>query len=297
MTECHLHLHLEPEQRKRRSIRSENTETWSRESFFESHQLDSPNRTVVTAWDLHEFISGLAVEQRAQEVEYVELRLSPRRFIADGLTWDQFLTISHRTMTEIQGVAIRGILLVNRDSPSNFIDDACEKVAECLPKSFVGVDIAGDDQIRSDLPRLTDYCEIARRAGLGVTIHAGEFGDMEAIWSALDDFGASRISHALGAANSPALMARMAAEEILVELSLSSNRALGAWREHERHPAADFLDKGISVCFNSDVPLHTRADLGKEYELAQRCLGLTSSDIHAIQTAAKGRIFDSGVVS
>jgi adenosine deaminase len=179
---------------------------------------------------------------------------------------------------------MRAVLLVNRDSPRPLIDEFHERVEQGLPPVFVGIDLAGDEIRFPDAASFCPLFESARARGLGVTVHAGEFGGEASVWQALDDLGASRIGHGLSA--SAALLERLRRDAILIETSLSSNVALGAVISLQVHPARILLERDIPVCFNADVPLHTGRSFPDELGMAAELLEASAVDVLRIQARA-----------
>ncbi|MEV2242138.1 hypothetical protein [Micromonospora sp. NPDC049891] len=288
----HLHLHLEPERRKRAQLGLRNAARHrnSAAAFFASHDVRNRTRLPVTRDDLGAFIRAIHAEQRREQVDYAELRLSPRRFLLDGLPLEEFLHTAHAAMQPLEGPTIRGILLVNRDSDEEFLEQCTARLGD-LPTTFVGVDLAGDESRHSDITAFRGLFTAARALGLGVTVHAGEFGDLDGIWRALDELGAQRLGHALAAARSPALLERLRDDEVLIEVSLSSNLALGAVTSVALHPVRVFLDAGIPVSFNTDIPMESRSTLPGELALAAELLGLTTEEVVAVQREAARFVF------
>ncbi|MTK04524.1 hypothetical protein [Micromonospora sp. CP22] len=288
----HLHLHLEPERRKRAQLGLPTAPQYrnSAAAFFASHDVRNRTRVPVTGDDLGTFIREIHAEQRHEHVDYAELRLSPRRFLVDGLSLEEFLQIAHATMQPLESPAIRGILLVNRDSTRDFLEQ-CTAHLDDLPATFVGVDLAGDESRYPDVTAFRDLFTAAKAIGLGVTVHAGEFGDLDGVWRALDELGAQRLGHALAAVRSPSLLKRLRDDKVLVEVSLSSNLMLGAVASVALHPVRVFFDAGIPVSFNTDIPIESRSTLPAELALAARLLGLTTEEVVAVQRGVARFVF------
>lgn len=291
----HFHLHLEPEERKRASLGLGRYDYRSREQFFDAHRLGRKDRVAVTGKDLETFLTDLHEEQRAQSVDYVELRLSPRRFVSDGMSWTEFLRKSHAVLRRLDDPRVRAILLLNRDSPPSLIDECHQHVKDGLPSTFVGLDLAGDEVRFPQTDAFRSLFESARAGGLGVTVHAGEFGGPEHVWRALDELGALRIGHGLAAVVSTSLLERLGRDAVLVETSLGSNLALGAVNSLQDHPARVFAERGIPLCFNADVPLHTGRTLVNELAMAADLLGTDYSDVVELQSRAALFAFGRGV--
>ncbi|MCG5437024.1 adenosine deaminase family protein [Micromonospora foliorum] len=283
---AHLHLHLEPERRKRIQMGLAASEpSRDKRAFFAAHDVGNGARLPVTGQDLRDFIVQVHAEQRREGVDYVELRLSPRRFLLDGLPTHEFVHIAAAAMQPLRRPIVRGVLLVNRDSTPDVVARCAAMLAD-LPATFVGIDLAGDESHHGDTTRFRALFSTARDVGLGITVHAGEFGDLASTWRALDELGAQRIGHGLAAAQSRSLLKRLSDDHVMVELSISSNRALGAVTETAPHPARAFLEAGVPICFNTDIPLESRSTLQQELALAATALEVTTAELTAIQQKA-----------
>jgi adenosine deaminase len=274
----HLHLHLEPNERKRRQLGIDRVAYSSAKDFFDEHKLDNTDRLAISLSDLPSFIHNLHGEQRAQDVKYVELRFSPRRFTNDGEQLSVLLPLVSGMALQYSEPVIRLILLINRDSPSDYIKMIEDALIDGLPMAFVGLDLAGDETRYPDVNEFERCFSLARSAGLGVTVHAGEFGGAEHIWMALDRLGANRIGHGTAAGGQRALAARLRNDGILVEVSLTSNLGLGAVKNPSVHPLRWFLANGVAVSLNSDIPLHLGTTLADERRLAVDIIGSDSNN-------------------
>ncbi|MEV7568716.1 hypothetical protein [Streptomyces tanashiensis] len=286
----HLHLHLEPEERKRRELGLARRDFSSRDRFFAAHRTDRDDRSRTSPGDFGRFLAQVHAEQRAQGTDLVELRLSPRRLLLDGMTWQEFTGTAQRVLDPLRDPVVSAVLLVNRNSPAGFVAELTDRIGE-LPPVFVGLDIAGDELTHPNVRPFIPLARAAADAGLGRTVHAGEFGPPEHIWRALDLLGADRIGHGLSCATSTALLRRMAADGILAEVSLTSNLALGAVPTLAAHPLPRVLAAGVPVSLNTDVPLHTGRTMKDELDLAAKILDLPADEIQTLQARAAASRF------
>jgi adenosine deaminase len=282
----HLHVHLEPSERKRRQQGAARPNYESPGEFFAEHSLSNPGRLTVDVADLELFIGEFHAEQRAQGVSYVELRLSPRRFVTGEVTLAEVLSRADRAAAGLTRPAVRLVLLLNRDSPAAYVDRCQNAIAAGLPGCFAGIDLAGDEVRFPDVRKFESCFLAARSAGLGVTVHAGEFGDADNIWRALDQLGASRIGHAVSVMGCRQLARRLRQDQVLVEVSVTSNVALGAVPSPDSHPLPWLLEQGVLVCLNTDVPLHVGTRLADERRQAARLVGDDWLVIDALEESA-----------
>ena len=287
----HLHVHLEPNERKRRQLGRAKSEYRDSVQFFSEHSLRNPDRLPVGLEDLRVFIEELHAEQRSQHVDYVELRLSPRRFMSGGINLEMVLLSVDSFVSGLEKPTLKLILLLNRDSSFEFIDACHQLILDGLPKNFVGIDLAGDEKAVPDTRRFESCFGTARSSGLGVTVHAGEFGGVENIWNALDQLGANRIAHAVSARGSRKLAARLSADQILVEASLSSNVALGAVTSLDEHPLPWLLENGVPACLNTDIPIHLGIELDDEWALGRHIMKNNDPALDAMENFAREHRF------
>ena len=117
----------------------------------------------------------------------------------------------------------------------------------------------------------------AADAGLGITVHAGEFsaGNLE---PALRLPGVRRIGHGVHAAATPHLLERVARSGVTLECCLSSNVVLGAVASYQTHPIRRLMAHGIPVTLNTDLSMHVCITIDREYAIAA-ALGFSPAEL------------------
>lgn len=135
------------------------------------------------------------------------------------------------------------------------------------------------------------WTERAADAGLGISVHAGEFSTAN-LAAALHVPGLQRIGHAVHAAADPGLLERLARSGVTVECPLSCNVVLGAVPSYEAHPIRQFVGSGISVTLSTDLPVHSWTTIGREYAVAE-ALGFSMRDLAAFTSHAVEASFTS----
>lgn len=150
---------------------------------------------------------------------------------------------------------------------------------------IVGLDLAGDE---AGFPAewFVKHFKVARDAGWGITVHAGESAGPESVWCAIQDLGATRIGHAVRITEDPALMDFMRENRIGIETSLTSNVHTNTVPSYADHPLKKFLDLGLLATINTDDPGISPVTLKDEYRLAVEKAGLTVVDTRQAQENA-----------
>ncbi len=121
-----------------------------------------------------------------------------------------------------------------------------------------------------------------RDAGLHTVSHAGEHGPAWEVRHAVEEFGAERIQHGIGAMDDPAVVALLVERGIACDVCPASNVALAAVPSIDVHPLPAMLDAGITVTLGSDDPPLFATDLLAEYEHAWNLCGLDEAGLRAL---------------
>jgi adenosine deaminase len=158
--------------------------------------------------------------------------------------------------------------------------EACLRMAR---EGLGGVDFRVDPYDAEADPALWEavygMAERAASAGLGITIHAGEFSTAN-IAAALKTPGLTRVGHGVYAAGEPRLMEDLARSGVTVECCLSCNVVTGAVSSYEEHPIRQYVAAGIPVTLNTDDPVRVCTTISREYAVAAK-LGFSASELMA----------------
>lgn len=137
--------------------------------------------------------------------------------------------------------------------------------------------------------RVSDYArafDIARDAGLGLTIHAGEVCGAFSVSDALDLVRPSRIGHGVRAIEDRDVVARLVELGTVLEVCPGSNIALGVYPDFEHHPLRQLKEAGVRVCINSDDPPFFHTSLDREYEIASQLMRFSDAEINVMTRTA-----------
>lgn len=203
----------------------------------------------------------------AEGAIYGEIFIAPDIAEANGVAYDDYVGGLDEGIAAAEaatGIVGRMIVTSIRHLGPHRVRALAEKVAATPHPRITGFGIAGDETMHH--PRdFADAFRVVREAGLGITAHAGELAGHESVTAALDHLGVKRIGHGVRAIENPALVERLAAEGIVLELCPSSNVALKLYADIGRHPFRQLMEAGVRVTINSDDPPYFHTTLGGEY--------------------------------
>jgi len=229
----------------------------------------------------------------AQGAIYSEFFISTDHAVNAGLTPEAYisgLAEGIRRTRAKHGIEARMIATGLRHEGPEAVERAARYIAGNPHPLVTGFGMAGDERMHApeDFARAFD---IARDAGLAITVHAGELAGPESVRGALDHLKPSRIGHGVRAVEDPALVARLADEGIVLEVCPGSNIALGVFRSYADHPFPQLRAAGVKLTLSSDDPPFFHTSLAQEYETARRHFGLDDAALLETTRTAIGAAF------
>jgi adenosine deaminase len=183
------------------------------------------------------------------------------------------------------GIEGRMIVTGVRNAGVESIEQAARFAARCGHPLVTGFGVAGDERM-GDLEDYVRAFEIAREAGLGITVHAGELMGWQSVKAALDHIRPARIGHGVRAIENPDLVRRIADEGVVLECCPSSNIALKVFDSFADHPFPALLAAGCKVTLNSDDPPYFRTSLKREYDIAAEHFSMNDKALAAVTRTA-----------
>lgn len=224
----------------------------------------------------------------AEGAIYGEVFISPDHATASGLPYRDYvagLAEGIRDAEAMSGIVGRMIVIGVRHLGPERVHAAAMSAISAPHPLVTGFGMAGDERLHH--PRdFTRTFRFAADAGLGLTVHAGELSGPDSVTAALDHLPVTRIGHGVRAVEQPALVARIAAAGIALELCPGSNVALGLYPDIAHHPFRLLMEAGVRVTASSDDPPYFGSSIGLEYDWLHRAQGLGVAELAAISRTA-----------
>jgi len=129
---------------------------------------------------------------------------------------------------------------------------------------FRSVDLYDDEQAQP-IENFRELFRFARKAGLKLKAHAGEFGNAESVRKAVETLGLDEVQHGIGAADSPEVMRWLVLNSIRLNVCPESNIKLKRVKSYKTHPIRILFDHGVKVTVNSDDALLFRAGVSDQF--------------------------------
>jgi len=197
---------------------------------------------------------------RKNNIERLELRFNPMKRNRGGeRDLDHIIAAAIRGMERAQlEYPVRAGLLICLDKGFDYElnEIMVDKALAWSRRGICGIDLAGPEEPAFNFAPYASLFERARAGGLGVTVHAGESGTLEAMRSAIETLRPTRIGHGVKAARDPGLLALLHERRILLEVCPSSNlhtRVIASVDEL-RWTLRTLVEAGVRFSINTDGP-------------------------------------------
>jgi adenosine deaminase len=231
----------------------------------------------------YEYLMGCAAEGAI----YVELTASPDHARLVGLSDEEHLDGIARGIDDARaGSGIEGRILIS--CVRNFGVDPALRVARYAAERphpyVVGFSMAGDEESYPPAAYAEAF-RTAAGAGLGCSVHAGEWAGPESVREGLQ-LPVGRIGHGVRSIEDPALVEELAERGTVLEVCPTSNVVLGIYPTYEEHPLPRLRDAGVRVTLGSDDPHYFGASIGGEYAVCRDHLGFDDETLRGITRTA-----------
>ncbi|HEY8331164.1 MAG TPA: adenosine deaminase [Pseudomonas sp.] len=219
----------------------------------------------------------------ADGVVHAELFFDPQTHTARGVAFATVFDGLERACSaarERYNISSRLILCFLRHLSE---EDGFATLEQALPHLArihgVGLDSSEQGHPPSKFVRLFARC---RALGLHIVAHAGEEGPPAYIVEALDLLKAERIDHGVRAAEDPALLQRLAREQVPLTVCPLSNVKLCVFPNLRQHNLKTLLDAGLKVTINSDDPAYFGGYVLENYRQTALALQLSRDELKRI---------------
>ena len=286
-TETHLHIEgalpyqllqqLDPEQF------SEPQACWARDfkwkcfEDFEHHLIKHAMQWFTTPERYHEAAKVIFAGQLARKVRYVEISFHAGMIQFIDIPGPEILAAIARAAPA--GMEVRVFMGMARNSYNEVLAPVLEKCTQW--EGLAGLDLHGveDLPLQGWTPKLW---EKARRAGLEIKAHAGEFGPAANVGEAIEVLGVRRIQHGVRAIEDDAVVDLVIDSGTTLDLCPISNVKLNVVKELEEHPIRQLVDRGVRCTISTDDPFSFGNNVEDEYAALSAGLHFTHAELARI---------------
>jgi adenosine deaminase len=299
LPKAHLHLHFTGSMRHSTLVELADehdihlppalTEEWPPQlsgtdarGWFRFQRLYDTARSVLRRpTDVYRLLRETAEDERREGSGWLEIQVDPSGYASrfGGLSATTELVLdAARNAAVATGVGIGVIIAANRTRHPFDARTLARLAAQYSGQGVVGFGLSNDER-RGAAGEFIRAFRIAERAGLRLVPHGGELAGAPSVAACLDDLHADRVGHGVRAAEDPALVKRLAAEDITCEVCPASNVALGVAASPADVPLRVLVEAGVPVALGADDPLLFGPRLAAQYEMARSVHGFSDAEL------------------
>ena len=234
-------------------------------------------------------VSNLCHELAAQGLLYAEIRFAPQFHTNQGLTQAQVVQAAVAGL-DPQVFRANLILCCMRGQGNHAENlETVEVAAQFLGKGVCAVDLAGAEAL-FPTEDFVDLFQLAAEKGVPYTIHAGEACGPDSVWTALG-CATRRLGHGVRSTEDAALLHRLAADSITLELCPTSNLNTSIFEKLADYPLLQLMEAGIPVTVNTDNMMVSGVTLESEMEKLEKTFSLTDEHFKTLARNAVSASF------
>ncbi len=236
--------------------------------WFRFQRLYDIARSVLrTEDDVRRLVLEAAEDDVADGGRWLEIQVDPSGYAArfGGITaFTDLVLDAVRAASAATGLGIAVVIAANRTRHPLDARTLARLAAQYAGRGVVGFGLSNDER-RGTTSDFAAAFAIAERAGLMLAPHGGELVGPESVRTCLDDLHADRLGHGVRVAEDRALLERVVAEDVHLEVCPVSNVALGVYTDLTSVPLPTLLEAGASVALGADDPLLFGSRLAGQY--------------------------------
>ena len=257
--------------------------------WYRFQRLYDVARSVLrTPPDVFRLLTETAQDERAEGSRWLEIQVDPSGFATrfGGITAMVELVLAAAAAAErATGVGIGVIVAANRTKHPLEARTLARLAAQYAGRGVTGFGLSNDERTGAAGDFAAAF-RIAARAGLLLVPHGGELAGPDSVAACLDHLHADRIGHGIRAVEDPALVKRLAADDVSCEVCPSSNVALGVAADPAAVPLRRLFEAGVPVALGADDPLLFGPRLAAQYEIARHAHGFSDPELAALARAS-----------
>ena len=232
----------------------------------------------------------LCEDSAADGISYLEIRWAPRLHLRRGLS---LAAVIEAMLGGLEGAPVRARAIVCAMRQHSVEDnlDLARVAARYAGRGVVGWDLAGDEARYPASPQAPAFAA-ARAAGLHITCHAGEAGEPASVVEALD-LRPERLAHGVIGARSAAIVERIRAEGVVLDLCPTANVKCRAVDSYGDHPLPRLVRAGVRCTISTDSRTVGETTLSREFEICRDEMGMTETELALCNETAHAARFDS----
>lgn len=233
-----------------------------------------------TEQDFYDLTAAYCARAHADSVRHIEIFFDPQGHTERGIAFATVIGGIVRALDDARvqyGMTSKLIMCFLRHLSEAEAEATLDEALPFLDRiDGVGLDSSENGHPPSKFARVFAR---ARSLGLKLVAHAGEEGPPAYVYEALDVLQVDRIDHGNRSLEDPALVRRLAAEQMCLTVCPLSNHKLCVVDNLTAHPLRTMLEAGLLATVNSDDPSYFGGYINANYHAVADALDLSRDQL------------------
>jgi len=233
--------------------------------------------------DFYDLTFSYLTKCAAQNVRHTEIMFDPQTHTERGIPFSVVINGIQRACSDAKEKLGVSSLLIMSYLRHLSEEDAFKTLEQSLPfKEFITA-VGLDSSEKGNPPsKFENVFKASVKAGYIPLAHAGEEGDADYVWEALDILNIKRIDHGNNSLQDDKLIAEIVEKNIALTVCPLSNKALQVVPDLKEHPLKKMMELGMKVTVNSDDPAYFGGQVNQNFIEIQKALHLSKQDIYEL---------------
>ncbi|WP_139959817.1 adenosine deaminase [Flavicella sediminum] len=219
----------------------------------------------------------------AQNVRHTEIMFDPQTHTDRGVSFETVISgISKATKDAEKNLQVSSLLIMSYLRHLSE-EEAFKTLEASLPFKHLITAVGLDSSEKGNPPsKFKNVFKASVKEGYIPLAHAGEEGNADYVWEALDILGIQRIDHGNNSLQDPKLIQEIIKRDIALTVCPLSNTALQVVDDLKNHPLKKMLDMGLKVTINSDDPAYFGGQINTNFEAITSALDLSKDMLYQL---------------
>ena len=218
-----------------------------------------------------------------QNVLHTEIMFDPQTHTDRGVSFETVITGISKAMKDAEkNLQVSSLLIMSY--LRHLSEEAAFKTLESsLPFKHLITAVGLDSSEKGNPPsKFKNVFKASVKEGYIPLAHAGEEGNADYIWEAIDILNIRRIDHGNNSLQDDNLVQEIIKRNIALTVCPLSNTALQVVDDLKKHPLKKMMNLGMKVTVNSDDPAYFGGQINQNFIEIQQALNLTQHDLYEL---------------
>jgi adenosine deaminase len=236
-----------------------------------------------TEQDFYDLTYSYLEKCAVQNVRHTEIMFDPQTHTDRGVSFKTVINgISKACDDAKEKLEVSSLLIMSY--LRHLSEDDCFKTLEqALPFKDKITCVGLDSSEKGNPP--SKFAKVFAKSveeGFIPVAHAGEEGDADYVWEALDILKIKRIDHGNNSLQDNKLVKEIIKRDLALTVCPLSNTALKVVDDLKNHPLKKMMNLGLKITINSDDPAFFGGQVNENYFQIQKALDLSKEDLYLL---------------